>query len=179
MNRILPAIDSLDQHLYQLELHAQVYRPVRCPHCGAGGIWRHGHYQRKVDREGKAGVYRDPVPVPRFYCHHCRATCSRLPSCLAPHRWYPWMAQQAVLALLLSGSSLREVARRCRPGRHTLRRWRCWLDDRFGPYSFHLRSRFPELGRYTSPISFWSACLRRMSLADAMGWLDQDGVAIP
>jgi hypothetical protein len=89
------------------------------------------------------------------------------------------MAQQTALVLLLSGSSLREVARMCRPGRHTIRRWWCWLEERFGQCSFHLRSRFPELGRTTSPTSFWSACLHRMSLADAMGWLDREGAVIP
>jgi len=179
MSRILPAIESLDQYLYHLEHHPESYRPSQCPHCGLSGVWRHGYYRRKADREGKDGVYLDPVPIPRFYCRHCRATCSRLPGCIAPRRWYLWMTQQTALVLLLSGSSLREVARMCRPGRHTIRRWWCWLEERFGQCSFHLRSRFPELGRTTSPTSFWSACLHRMSLADAMGWLDREGAVIP
>ena len=62
MSRILPAIESLDQHLYHLEHHPESYRPSQCPHCGMGGLWRHGCYRRKADREGEDGVYFDPTP---------------------------------------------------------------------------------------------------------------------
>ena len=179
MYRILPAIESLDQHLYHLEQHPEAYRPERCPHCGLSGVWRHGCYRRKADRDGEDGVYLDPVPIPRFYCRHCQATCSRLPGCMAPRRWYLWVVQQTALVLLLNGSSLRKVARQCTPDRRTIRRWRSWLEARFDQYSFHLRSHFPVLGRTTSLTSFWSACLHRMSLADAMGWLDRAGAVIP
>lgn len=179
MCRILPAIDSLDQHLYHLQHYPEAYRPQQCPHCGLGGVWRHGHYRRKADREGKDGVYRDPVPIPRFYCRHCQATCSRLPVCIAPRRWYAWSAQQVVLAVLLSGSSVRKAARMSRPDRHTIRRWWRWLADRFSRHSFHLRSHFPELGRYATQSSFWLAWFRRRSLAAAMAVLDRDGVTIP
>lgn len=179
MCRILPAVDSLDQHLYHLEHHPEAYRPSFCPHCGVSGVWRHGHYLRKADREGEDGLYLDPAPIPRFYCRRCQATCSRLPSCIAPRRWYPWIVQQAALALLLNGSSLRKAARMSRPGRHTIRRWWCWLEDRFSQYSFHLRSHFPALGRTASQTAFWSACFRRMSLASAMAMLDREGVIIP
>jgi len=83
MCHILPAIDSLVQHIYHLKHHPEAYRPQRCPHCARGGVWRHGHYPRKADREGKDGVYHEPVPIPRFYCRHCQATCSQLPGCMA------------------------------------------------------------------------------------------------
>jgi len=179
MYRILPAIESLDQHLYHLEQHPEAYRPERCPHCGMGGVWRHGHYWRKADRDGEDGVYLDPVPIPRFYCHHCQTTCSRLPGCIAPRRWYLWVVQQTALVLLLSGYSLHEVARMHRPGRRTLGRWWRGLKKRFQADSFRLCSRFAELGRHLCFASFWSACLERMSLADAMGWLERDGVLIP
>ena len=179
MSRILSAIRSSDQPLSPLEPHPEALRPRQCPHCGLGGVWRHGHYRRKADREGQAGVYRDPVPIPRFYCRHCRATCSRLPGAMAPRRWYSWGVQQAALALLLGGSSLRRAARMSRPGRHTIRRWWGWLEDRFARYRFHLCSHFPELGRTPSQGAFWSACLHRMSLAEAMGWIERDGGGVP
>ena len=179
MCRILPAIESLNQHLYYLKHHADAYRPEHCPHCGLCGVWHHGHYLRKADREGKDGVYLDPVPIPRFYCHDCRATFSRLPACIAPRRWYLWVTQQAVLVLLLSGYSLHKVARMCRPGRRTIGRWWRSLKSRFQEHTFCLRSRFPDLGRHLCFSSFWAACLQRMSLADAMGWLERDGVVIP
>jgi len=111
MCRILPVIESLDQHLYHLAHHPESYRPQQCPRCGLCGVWRHGYYRRKVDREGRDGVYLDPVPIPRFYCRHCQSTGSRLPGCMAPRRWYPWIVQQTALALLLGGSSLRQAAR--------------------------------------------------------------------
>ena len=179
MCRILPAIESLDQHLYHLQHDPETYRPRQCPHCGLVGVWRHGHYRRKADREGQDGVYLDPVPIPRFYCRHCQATCSRLPACIAPRRWYPWLVQQAALVVRLSGSSLRQAVQMSRPARHTIRRWWRWLEDRFSRYSLHLRSHFPALGRCASPTAFWLTCFGRMSLADAMAWLDRDGVVIP
>ena len=129
--------------------------------------------------KGKKASILTRCQSPRFYCRHCQATCSRLPGCIAPRRWYSWLVQQAVLAVLLSGSSVRQAARMSRPARHTIRRWWCWLKDRFSRYSFHLRSHFPELGRYASQTAFWLACFDRMSLADAMAWLDRDGVLIP
>jgi hypothetical protein len=84
-----------------------------------------------------------------------------------------------VLAMVLSGLSMRKAARMSQPWRHTIGRWRCWLEDRFSRYSFHLRSHFPELGRCGTQTLFWLACFRRMSLAAAMAVLDRDGVTIP
>jgi hypothetical protein len=179
MSRILPAIASLDQHLYQLEHQPEAYRPACCPHCGMGVLWCHGYYYRKADREGSEGHYLDPVPIPRYYCPDCKQTCSRLPSCIAPRRWYLWVVQQAVFALLLSGSSFREAARQCQPGRRTISRWWHWLEARFDQYRFHLRSRFQALGCHDSFTAFWSASFRQMSLATAMAWLDRDGAVIP
>lgn len=179
MSRILPAIDSLDQHLYHLEHHPEAYCPQRCPHCGMEGVWVHGHYLRKADREGDDGVYLDPVPIPRYYCPHCQRTCSRLPSCIAPRRWYLWAIQQMAWVGLLGGGSIRQVAKQCLPSRRTLRRWWHWLKAQFGQQSFHLRSRFPALGRHDALASFWRACFRQMSLADAMAWLDREGVLVP
>ena len=179
MCRILTAIESLNQYLYDLKHHADAYRPPHCPHCSFREVWRHGHYLRKADREGEDGVYLDPVPIPRFYCCYCEVTFSRLPACIAPGRWYLWATQQAVLVLLLSGYSLHKVARMYRPDRRTVGRWWRNLKRRFQEHSFHLCSRFSELGRHLCFSSFWSACLRRMPLADAMGWLERDGVVIP
>ena len=104
MLRIVSLIASLQQHLSKLEREPATYRPPRCPHCGLAGLWGHGNYTRKADREnGKL----NPIPVPRYYCPGCEGTCSRLPSCLPPRRWHLWSAQAAVLLGLLSGASLR------------------------------------------------------------------------
>ncbi|MES9902669.1 MAG: DUF6431 domain-containing protein [Sedimenticola sp.] len=179
MNRILPGIHSLKQHLNQLKQDPEVYRPIRCPHCGKGDLWSHGHYLRKADREGKDGVYLDPVPILRYYCSGCRRSCSRLPSCIAPRRWYLWAIQQVVLELVLGGAAFRKAAREHPPGRRTISRWWHRLHEQFTDYNFHLRSRFPELGHHDSPEAFWSACLHQMPLVNAMAVLDQQAVIVP
>jgi hypothetical protein len=55
MARIVPGIDSVEQHLKCLEDDPEAYRPERYPHCGKAGIHRHGHYERNAPRgEGLA-----------------------------------------------------------------------------------------------------------------------------
>jgi hypothetical protein len=108
MALILPGIHSLEQHHRRLCVQPEDYRPERCPHCGKAGVWCHGAYSRKADREGRCDACLNPVPIPRFLCPHCQGTCSRLPQCLAPRRWYGWAVQQAVLAALVAGHSVRQ-----------------------------------------------------------------------
>jgi transposase-like protein len=179
MPRIVPAILSLAQHLDTLRLTPEVYRPSACPHCGLGCLWCHGHYPRKPDRGlGSSGNW-NPVPIPRYLCPGCERTCSRLPECVAPRRWYGWAVQQLALLLLLAGSSLHRCAAWLGIDRRTARRWWQWLAGRGDEFAFRLRARFPELGRMADFRSFWAACLGRLSLAGAMAWLDRDGVVVP
>ncbi len=49
----------------------------------------------------------------------------------------------------------------------------------FETYAEILRNRFPELGRYQQPCTFWSACFELMSLADAMFYVQQGGGHVP
>lgn len=110
MNRIVGHIADLSQHLITVVTDPEQYRPPACPHCGCAGVWRHGCYHRKVDRSAKDSLERlDPVPVLRFLCRACVRTCSRLPACIAPRRWYDWVVQQAVLLLLLGGLRLQPL----------------------------------------------------------------------
>ncbi len=176
MDLILPGISSLKQYL---DSDPEDCRPDYCPHCGKAGVWLHGHYRRKADRIGSNGQYRDPIPIPRFYCPHCRRTSSRLPGCIAPRRWYPWILQQVVFMLLLAGHSIRAVSRQQRASRRTVNRWWQFLKARHIEYAFHLCSRFPQLGRHATPQDFWPACFDEMTLAESMGWLERDGVIIP
>ncbi|WP_226382967.1 DUF6431 domain-containing protein [Burkholderia mayonis] len=60
-------------------------------------MWGHGCYDRKADRSADGQL--NPVSVPRFRCPSCRRTCSRLPLCICPRRWYGWALQQQVLAV--------------------------------------------------------------------------------
>jgi transposase-like protein len=176
MLRIVSAIASLQEHLMRLAATPQAYRPERCPQCGRAGLWGHGHYDRKADRDtGKL----NPIPVPRFRCRGCRRTCSRLPSCLPPRRWYLWRVQQAVLLCLLSGASLRKCANAPGPARSTMRRWWQWLQQRHEQLAFHLRSHWPEWGRAGSWQGFWQLALAQEPLREVMAWLDRQGVTVP
>jgi hypothetical protein len=80
---------------------------------------------------------------------------------------------------LAQGASIRELAQRLWPSRRTIGRWWRALQARFDEHSFYLRSRFPQLGRAVDWKAFWSNCFERMSLALAMGQLDQAGVSVP
>ncbi len=80
---------------------------------------------------------------------------------------------------LMMGVSVRGVARSLWPSRRTIGRWWQWLVAGFNTHSLHLRSRFAQLGRAVDWKAFWSLCLERMSLGEAMGWLDRVGVSVP
>jgi transposase-like protein len=179
MARMLPAIVTLEQLQERLREDPQAYRPKRCCHCGRAGLHRHGHYERNAPRSEGLAFSLNALFIPRFYCPKCRSTCSRLPGCLAPRRQYWWGTQQAVLQGLLGGQSIRAVARGMWPSRRTVGRWWNWLQEHFDEHALHLRSRFPQLGRAVDGEAFWSLCFERMSLNDAMGWLDRAGVSVP
>lgn len=173
MNRILWTFTTLDQHFSEISNGGNAYRPANCPHCQVGGLWHHGCYHRKADRSADSSQSRNPVAILRFLCRACLRTCSRLPACIAPRRWYDWAMQQIVLLLLLAGGSLHQGCRQTGRARSTLRRWRDWLQARSERFTFFLRSRLPELGRLPEP-HFWPEVISRLSLAQAMAWLDQD-----
>ena len=87
--------------------------------------------------------------------------------------------QQAVLLLLLTGASLNAVSLVSQPCRQTVGRWWKWLSVRGEDFAFHLRSRFPELGRAPDRTAFWRACLERIPLSEAMTWIERGGVIVP
>lgn len=179
MTRILPAIDTPEQHQHQLCDDPESYRPQRCPRCGRAGLHRHGGYARNVPRGLGIALRIGSLFIPRFRCPGCRATCSRLPGFLPPRRHYDWRSQQKALGLLLGGLSVCAVARALAPSRHTLGRWWRALHERFDLHRFHLCARHPELGRHSGFIPFWRATLGRLSLAGAMGLLEHEGVIVP
>ncbi len=179
MARMLPGIETVEQHQERLRDDPDAYRPERCPRCGKGSVHRHGHYERNAPRGEGIAFSLGSLFIPRFYCPKCHGTCSRLPACLSPRRQYGWKSQQAVLERLIPGESVREVARRMWPSRRTVGRWWQWLEGRFDEQAFHLRSRYSQLGRAVDWKAFWSLCFERMSLSEAMGWLDRVGVIVP
>src|SRR5262249_22080579 len=174
MHRIVSTVTTLDQHFSAIAQTPDVYHPPRCPHCGHGKLHSHGCYYRKADRDSPPDKTRNPIPIRRYCCVGCRHTCSRLPMCIAPRRWYHWGCQHAALYCLVCGQSLRSTAGQTGRARSTLRRWRNWLLERSETFIFYLRSRFPELGRYVGPGAFWKNTLSTFSLGQAMAWLDRD-----
>lgn len=174
MLRIVATITSLAQHLLRLVSDRARYRPSCCPHCGCRRLWRHGCYTRKADRRPQDGRSLNPVPIPRFCCARCRRTCSRVPECIAPRRWYDWTVQQRVLRVRLEQGSVHAAARAGQVDRRTARRWGAWLAARAEVFAFHLRSRFPDWGRAGDTGAFWRTSLAERSLPNLMAWLDRE-----
>jgi transposase-like protein len=179
MGLIVPDILSLPQPLETLEQQPVRYRPVACPHCGLAKPWGHGCYQRKADRRPGPDGSLNLIPIPRYRCSGCRQTCSRLPECVAPRRWYAWAIQQRVLLWLLAGGSLHQAAAHAGVERRTARRWWVWLQTQTTAFGVWLRARIPDWGRAAPLADFWLAVLAAIPLSRAMAWLDQAGVAVP
>jgi len=174
MHRILASITTLEQHIEAGASGPDAYRPQACPHCRGCKLWGHGCYHRKADRRPGALGVLNPVAIARYLCAACLHTCSRLPLCIAPRRWYDWSVQQVILLMLQAGVSLHLCSRCTQFERRTIRRWRDWLDQRSEVFVFHLRSRFAELGRESDTPALWCNVMSAMGLGVAMAWLDQD-----
>jgi hypothetical protein len=110
MREIIANIHSLAQHLKMMLQDPEHYKPGCCPHCGLDILWNHGVYLRKSDRLNPPSQSLNLIPIPRFYCDGCKRTCSVLPECIPPRRWYLWATQQMVLSLVLLGISYRKIA---------------------------------------------------------------------
>jgi len=184
MPRIVAAIATIAQHVQTMLDTPERYRPACCPKCGLAGLWVHGTYEREAGRglDGPPGS----IEVPRFICGKkggCRSTCSRLPSCLPPRRWYLWGIQQAVLALQLGGTSLRKCAHIAGtiwgPARSTMRRWFSWLRDRHDQFAFHLLTDHPDWGRIETWQAFWPQAFSCERLSELMAALDRRGLTVP
>jgi len=177
MSIILPAIVSLMQYLESIKNNFELYRPPRCPNCGKCGMWCHGHYNRKADRENKESL--NPIPIPRFFCPHCGTTCSVLPECISSHRWYSWKIQQTVLMLSFAGYSIKAIAKNILPSRHTISRWMVRLKNQFCFHRDVLCAHFIDLGHIDNFTDFWRTCLDKISFGRAMYLCHVSGVDIP
>ncbi len=179
MAGIVAGILSVLQHLEALKEEAECYRPARCCSCGKSGLWRHGHYERKADRQNQSAVSLNPILIQRFFCPYCQKTCSVLPECIPPRRWYLWEVQQRVICMLLSGASLHTASQATQASRSTCRRWWSRLKEQFLIQSDALRTHFCELGRNVDFNSFWRTCLNQMSFGMAMLLCKHSGVIVP
>jgi transposase-like protein len=179
MRIIVAGITCLTQYLSLLHESVDSTRPERCFHCGLSKPRCHGHYDRKADRENAHPDSLNPIPIQRFYCPNCKHTCSILPECIPPHRWYLWCVQQAVMVYLLSGMSLQSVAKHAQLSRSTCRRWWSHFKDRFLQHHDTLCAKVSELGRSVDFNAFWRCCLDKISLGHAMWVCHDTGVTIP
>lgn len=176
---IVTGVLSLVQHLKMLQEVPEYYRPARCPFCGQSGIQHHGHYDRKADRQGAAEGSLNPIAILRFICPHCHKTCSVLPECIPPRRWYLWAIQQAVLSKLISGESLRAVGRLAGPCLSTCKRWFKQFKNQFLIQRDALCAHISSLGRSVNFENFWQRCLEEMLLSQAMLLCNYSGVPVP
>jgi len=179
MFSILANIPSLIKHLEIINTDPEYYRSKACPHCGMSGVWFHGHYDRKADRENSGAESLNLIPILRFFCNHCKKTHSVLPECIPPRRWYLWIIQQAVILGLCAGKSLRSVSQNVSPARSTCRRWWQQLQEAFVLHRDALSVSIYQLGSFDTVATFWNYCLQQMSLAKAMHLCHLSGIIIP
>jgi transposase-like protein len=176
MPHIVAGVLSLAQHIKIHQHPSKMNRPSCCPYCGKSNVWAHGDYPRKSDRA--TGEF-NPILIPRFFCPNCQKTCSALPECIPPRRWYMWYTQQLVLLDLLLGKSLNSVSQTREPSRSTCRRWWERLKEQFLLHRDALCGHLNELGRSIDFSDFWKHGLFFMSLDRAMLLCHVAGVAIP
>lgn len=183
MRTIVPDILNLAQHAKVLEEEPKRYHPDHCAHCGHLILWQHGYYPRKSDREHSIQESLNPVLIPRFFCPNCKRTCSVLPECIPPRRWYLWIKQQKILLQLLLGGSLNAAhqsqAPPCRPSRSTIKRWWHSLQEQFQQQRDALCAHLGALAKKIDFTAFWSHCLEHIALSKAMLICHQSGVIIP
>lgn len=177
---ILAGISSLAE--YKTKPGLDVCRT--CPDCGlARALHRHGHYPRKPDRNAEPGQSLNPVKILRFICRFCRKTCSPLPECIPPRRWYLWMVQQSVIQEWLSGKSWYVISQKLKVARSTCRRWIQHLQDNFLLHADTLKNVAGSLGEHLVHCfevkSFWQSCFTQVGLSRAMLLCHQAGVDIP
>lgn len=180
MVHILSGIVSLMQ--YQsllLNSDADYYRLAQCLCCGKSNPQRHGSYPRQADRTNKSSNSLNPVFIQRYYCLSCNKTCSVLPECIPPRRWYLWDIQQAALFLCLGGKSICATARELLPSRQTISRWMIRFKEHFLFHKDVLSSHFIQLGRACTMVDYWQIAFEKITLAQAMRLCHVAGVIIP
>ena len=181
MFSIAPNFQTLESYVNHINQYGSAgLRPSKCGHCGKSGMRSHGSYDRKADRDNHGKESLNPVAILRFLCTNCKHTCSVLPECIPPHRWYLWAKQQIVLVLAILRRSFRYIATQVVPGRTSVSRWIHRFKEMFTLHALPLRSRYPSLGiNADNFITFWKACLELMSLAHAMFLVHRSGEIIP
>ena len=155
------------------------FRPDCCPYCQSCHLHFHGGYPRKPDRGFNSVDNHNPVKIFRFRCSDCKRTCSVLPECIPPARWYMWQIQQAAIFAYLTEQSLRAIAKTMMPSRQTIKRWWLRLKEQYTTHRSVLVTYLSALGRTTTINEFWQCWLNEVYLSTAMRLLHGDGFTIP
>lgn len=179
MVHILSGIVSLMQYQNVLNSEKHYYALEKCLCCGKSNPQRHGRYSRQADRTNKSKDSLNPVFIQRYYCPSCNKTCSVLPECIPPRRWYLWDIQQAVLILCLGGKSICAAARALVPSRQTISRWMHRFTEHFHLHKDVLSSIFTSLGRSCTMADYWQVAFETLTLSQAMRLCHIAGVPIP
>ena len=178
MVHILAGIMSLLQYIEQCH-DDKIERLSACLGCGRANPWCHGCYPRKSDRIHLPSESLNPIFIQRYYCSACHKTCSALPECIPPRRWYLWETQQTAILLFLLGYSAKSTEKKVNPSRHTIKRWVLWLISQFKLHKDTLCNYFSELGLFTDHITFWTNTFNKLSLSQAMRLCHVSGVSVP
>lgn len=179
MTHIFADILSLVQYIHIHKHEPEKLDLKNCLYCGKSNPWRHGGYSREADRINPSSTSLNPVFIQRYYCPSCHKTCSVLPECIPPRRWYLWDLQQVIYLLYLSGMSAYAIAKTTQPSRQTIKRWILRFVEQFRLHKDTLCTYFCVLGRAINMTDFWQTTLQMMHLSAAMRLCHVAGVAIP
>lgn len=179
MVHIFAGILSLVQYIRIQKREPEALRLDYCPCCGKSNPWRHGGYSREADRINPSNESLNSIFIQRYYCPACQKTCSVLPECIPPRRWYLWETQQEAMLLFLLGSSARAAEKQVKPSRHTIKRWISWLIVQFKLHKDALCTHFPVFGLFMKLVSFWTNVFNKLPLSSAMRLCHVSGVSIP
>jgi transposase-like protein len=180
MVHILPDITSLTQYLSILADNPETIRLDKCPNCGKSYPKKYGFYFRQSDRINPSTASLNAIPIQRYYCRRCNTTCSVLPECIPPRRWYLWELQKLIFLFVFMGSSICATAKKVLPSRQTISRWMGRLQAQFVFHKDVLCSLFSDLGRVATDVKdFWLTAFKKISLGAAMRLCHVCGVNIP
>lgn len=179
MVHIFAGITSLVHYINLQKNNSDQIRLDHCLCCGKSNPWRHGGYFREADRINPSSESLNSVFIQRYYCPSCQKTCSVLPECISPRRWYLWELQQVILLLCLSGVSAYAVAKDQLPSYKTIKRWLDRFSEQFRLHKDALCTHFAVLGRASNMTEFWQMALQTISLGKAMRLCHVTGVIIP
>lgn len=193
MQIILPGFLTLDDYYIYIELilfEEAKARDIdrRCPTCRIlDALHIHGSYDRYPDRPVVVGkTPLNPLKILRYICKYveCKKTCSFLPECIPPRRWYIWKVQQNVIQRYLNGDTWDKINAATMVPVKTCKRWCKWLVAKHNNYALILKNVAGNLKEALLDCAndtkqFWRICFTHTSLDRAMLLCHQAGVGTP